>query len=319
VSTPAARLFPLLNQLLRGSGSESGPILLDRRRIFILPTRFGLIFGVFLLAMLIGSINYSLSLGYVLTFLLGGIALIGILHTYKNLDGLKAAAAGASPAFAGQAAAFHFAFESPHPRFSLAISQGKSVPILFDVEGNEHISVNVPTLQRGRLRPGRFTLSTVYPLGLFRAWSYLQFQHAAIVYPEPAGMPLETAAVGKAGSSLQPSQREGSEDFAGLRNWHPGDSPRQVAWKVAARSEVLSTKRFSDIEGGTVLLDWKTLAGLDTEARLSQLTRWVLDAEQAGLRYALLIPGTSIQTGSGALHQRQCLEALALFALTEHD
>jgi uncharacterized protein (DUF58 family) len=308
----------MLTQLLRGRGDEAGPIVLNRRRIYILPTRHGVLFGVFLLAMLIGSINYSLSLGFVLTFLLGGVSLVGILHTYKNLQGLKIADGGASPAFAGDDAAFHLEFESPGSRLALKLRWRDEAPVLFDLDEPRRVTVRVPTLQRGRLKPGRFTLYTVYPLGLFRAWSYVQFGHAAIVYPKPSDSHLEFNAAGETGTSTRASVREGSEDFAGLRAYQLGDSPRQVAWKVAARSDVLATKRFSDVEGGTVLLDWDRLAGLEVEARLSQLTRWVLDAEQANLRYGLRIPGVEIAPGNGAPHRHRCLKALALFGRAEH-
>jgi uncharacterized protein (DUF58 family) len=314
-----ATLFPMLTQLLRGRGSEAGPIVLDRRRIYILPTRHGVLFGVFLLAMLIGSINYSLSLGYVLTFLLGGVSLVGILHTYKNLQGLKIADGGASPAFAGDDAAFHLEFEAPGPRLALKVRRRDEEPVLFDVDDTRRVTVHVPTTQRGRLTPGRFMLFTVYPLGLFRAWSYVQFAHAAVVYPKPSDRGLEFNAAGETGTTTRTSAQEGSDDFAGLRAYQLGDSPRQVAWKVAARSDVLATKRFSDTEGGTVLLEWDRLAGLDVEARLSQLTRWVLDAEGANLRYGLRIPGVEIAPGNGGPHRHRCLEALAMFGIGEHD
>ena len=310
----------MLTGLLQGHGSEAGPITLDRRRIYILPTRHGVLFGVFLLAMLIGSINYSLSLGFVLTFLLGGVSLVGILHTYKNLQGLRIADSGTSPAFAGDDATFHLEFQAPGPRFALSVRWRDQSPLPFDLDqpATQRVTVRVPTAQRGRLKPGRFTLSTVYPLGLFRAWSYVQFDHAAVVYPKPSEAHLAFNAAGETGTTTRTSPREGSEDFAGLRAYQPGDSPRQVAWKVAARSDVLATKRFSDTEGGTVLLDWDSLAGLDIEARLSQLTRWVLDAEQANLRYGLRIPGVKIAPGNGGPHRHQCLETLAIFGLPEH-
>lgn len=317
MATLAAHLFPMLSQLLRGreAEAEAGPIILDRRRIYILPTRHGVLFGVFLLAMLIGSINYSLSLGFVLTFLLGGVSLVGILHTYKNLQGLKIADGGASSAFAGDDAGFHLDIEARAPRFAITARWRDGNRVLFDIDTAQRVTVPVPTTRRGRLQPGRFTLSTVYPLGLFRAWSHAHFGHAAIVYPKPSDTRLEFNAAGETGTATRASQQEGSEDFAGLRVYQPGDSPRQVAWKVAARSDVLATKRFSDVEGGTVLLDWERLAGLEVEARLSQLARWVLDAEQANLRYGLRIPGIEIAPGNGGPHRHRCLEALALFGI----
>ena len=318
MATLTARLFPMLTQLLRGRGQETGPIVLDRRRIYILPTLHGVLFAVFLLGMLIGSINYGLSLGYVLTFLLGGVSLVGILHTYRTLQGLRISDGGAHPAFAGEDAGFTLHFEAPAPRFALALRWRDRPPMRFDIDTPQRITVAVPTTQRGRLTPGRFTLSTVYPLGLFRAWSYVQFEHSATIYPKPAGESLTWHAGGETGTIARPGQREGHEDFTGLRAWQPSDSPRQIAWKVAARSDELATKRFSDSENSTVMLDWDNLKSGDVETRLSQLTRWVLDAEQANLRYGLKLPGVAIAPGNGDLHRHRCLEALALFGLPAH-
>lgn len=320
MASAVARLFPMLSQLLRGRGSEVGPIVLNRRRIYILPTRHGVLFGALLLTMLVGSINYSLSLGYVLTFLLGGIAISGILQTYKNLQGISIDDGGASPAFSGEKASFSLVISAPGPRFSIKLRWRDAEPVLFDINNadSQRININVPAHQRGRLKPGRFILFTSYPLGLFRAWSYVQFDHAASIYPKPAETSLEFKGTGESGSALRASTQEGNEDFAGLRAWQPGDSPRQVAWKVAARSDELATKRFSDAEGGTVILDWDQLANMDSETRLSQLSRWVLDAEQMNLHYGLRIPGMRIDPGNGASHRHRCLEALALYGLDDH-
>ncbi len=318
MATLARRLFPKLDQLMHGRGAEAGPVVLDRRRIYILPTRHGAIFAALLLAMLIGSINYGLSLGYVLTFLLGGMAIVGILYTYKNLQGLKISAGSVSSAFAGEDAVFHLQVEAADPRFALDMRLTNTKQVPFDVATAAHVSMHVPTTRRGRLKLGRFTLSTVYPLGLFRAWSHVEFDLAAIVYPKPSETSLEFITAGETGTAARPSPRDGSEDFAGLRAWQPGDSPRQVAWKVAARSDQLATKRFSDIEGGTLLLDWDSLTGLDSEARLAQLARGVVDAEQGNLRYGLRIPGVEIAPGNGMPHRRHCLEVLALFGLPKY-
>lgn len=320
MASAVARLFPMLSQLLRDRGSEAGPIVLNRRRIYILPTRHGVLFGALLLTMLVGSINYSLSLGYVLTFLLGGIAMAGILQTYKNLQGISIDDGGALPAFSGENASFTLLISAPGPRFSIKLRVQEVEPVLFDLNdaNSQRITISVPAVRRGRLRPGRFTLFTSYPLGLFRAWSYVQFDHAATIYPIPATTSLEFKGSGENGSALRVSTQEGSEDFAGLRAWQPGDSPRQVAWKVAARNDELATKRFSDTEGRTVIFDWGQLANMDNETRLSQLTRWVLDAEQKNLNYGLRIPGMLIDPGNGGPHRHRCLEALALFGLDEH-
>src|SRR5258706_16381309 len=65
------------------------PVTLAQRRIFILPTRQGYAFAVTLLVLLVASINYALSLGFVLTFSLASMAGVAMLHTWRNLAHLK--------------------------------------------------------------------------------------------------------------------------------------------------------------------------------------------------------------------------------------
>ena len=64
---------------------ERGTIVLGHRRVYIVPSRLGLLFGGVLLILLMGSINYTLSLGFALTFLLAGTGLAGMVQTTRNL------------------------------------------------------------------------------------------------------------------------------------------------------------------------------------------------------------------------------------------
>ncbi len=300
--------------------SEAGPVTLDRKRIFILPTRHGLMFSLALLAMLTGSINYNLSLGYVLTFLLGSMALASILHTFRNLARLTVRAGKAPPVFAGQAAVFTVRLDNPGnlPRHAIGLNYGKQPPEFTDAEPSQTalLHFSVPAARRGRLEAGRFSLFSQFPLGLFHAWSNLRLEMHCIVYPRPdnasAPLPLNVQAAGEGAGS-----GEGNEDFAGLRPYHPGDSLRQVAWKAAARGQGLHTKQFSGQARPELWLDWETLPGLGIEERLSRLCRWVLDADAAGQHYGLRLPDQTLELGLGKEHQRRCLEALALFGLPE--
>jgi len=132
-----------------------------------------------------------------------------------------------------------------------------------------------------------------------------------LVYPRPARetLPLPMA---RAEAGQGRSHGEGQEDFSGLRTYRLGDSLRHVAWKAVAREQGMLAKQFSGEAQQDVWLDWDALAGLDTEARLSRLTRWVLDAEASGAHWALRLPGRSIELDAGPSHRQRCLEALAL-------
>jgi uncharacterized protein (DUF58 family) len=297
-------------------GPERGEIVLVQRRIFILPTRAGLGFALILLLMLAGSINYNLSLGYLLTFLLGSVGFTAMLHTFRNLAGLRITAGRTLPVFAGEHARFVLRLHNPSgkTRFSIALSPKNSTPEMFDVSGNTNVlaAASVPTSRRGFLHPGRLTLYTRYPLGLYQAWAYIELDERCLVYPRPApvGTPMPPLAVGNGDSG---GHTNGREDFAGLRQYQPGDSSRHIAWKALARDGVLLTKQFTGQAARELWLSIELAPqGLNLEGKLSCLTRWVLDAHAAGLAYGLKLPARTISIGHGEAHREQCLEALAL-------
>jgi uncharacterized protein (DUF58 family) len=119
----------------------------------------------------------------------------------------------------------------------------------------------------------------------------------------------------ESGSSGTERAGRGEDDFAAIRPFRPGDSPRRLAWKAMARTggDALLVREFEGGSGGRLELDWASLPpGLDTETRISRMTRWVVDAEAAGLAYSLRLPGTSLEHDAGPAHRAACLEALAL-------
>jgi len=320
----------LSNWLFRPKGPEPGPIILTQRRVFILPTRYGIIFGFLLLLMLIGSINYNLSLGYVLTFLLGSMGIISILHTFRNIAGLSIRPGKSNPVFSGQNACFTICLEnfSKINRHSIALQITNNLALLpeyYDVPAKEitFAKIILPTPKRGLLAPGKLTLFTTFPLGIFRAWSYIELDMHCIVYPKPRSTdtppPTPLLQSTKNGIEYGIEYGIGTEDFVGLRPYHTGDSPRDIAWKVLAREQGLQVKKFSGHAQTELWLDWKdpliTKYEMKTELMLSQLTRWVLDAEIRGLNYGLRLPEKTIMPAGGNLHQQKCLETLALFKL----
>jgi uncharacterized protein (DUF58 family) len=302
--------------VFRRHGPEPGVVFLTQRRVYILPTRHGLSFGLALVLMLIGSINYNLSLGYVLTFLLAGLGVVSILHTFRNLVHLYVNAGRASPVFAGEIAHFQIVFENrgAHDRHSLEAVCG-SARARFDVPAKRHCTVElgVRTEKRGSLPLARVTVDTRFPLGLMRAWSYVQPGMHALVYPRPDNAPLPLPdSESETGDSA--SLHVGTDDFAGLRPYQPSDSPRHVAWKASARSEGLLTKFFAGRASSELWFDWDGLPyAMGVEARLSRLARWVTLAEERGLRYGLRLPETTVPLGEGFPHRERCLRELALF------
>jgi len=303
---------------------ERGAIVLGHRRVYIVPSRLGLLFGGALAILLVGSINYALSLGFALTFLLAGMGIAGMVQTARNLAQLSLRAARAEPVFAGEAAHFTLllanAADFDRPEILVRhLDSGAQCTV--DVGGADTVAalMAVPAERRGRLPLGRVMLETRFPLGLFRAWSYVQPDSRCLVYPRPeAGALPPPAASSQAGGAR--ARAQGSDDFSGLRAYQPSDSPRHVAWKAAARSDDMLTKQFA---GDAVAELWLNLgdlpAALGLERRLSRLAGWVLAAARGGAHYGLRIPGTEIAPGSGDAHRAACLEALALFEAPGSD
>ncbi|MGH8753812.1 MAG: DUF58 domain-containing protein, partial [Burkholderiales bacterium] len=233
--------------LFKLKGPEAGPVVLTQRRVFILPTRRGLLFGALLLLLLTGSINYNLSLGYVLTFLLAAMGIISMLHAFRNLAGLQVRPGKTNPVFAGEHASFAVCVDNHRtlPRYAIALTRNKQAPVFCDVaqSATATAEVSVAATRRGWLWPGRITLFTRFPLGLFHAWSYVELDSRCLVYPRPDSSKLPPPKPhSQTGAGFESGQ--GYDDFIGLRPHQPSDSPRQIAWKAAARDYGLLTKQF---------------------------------------------------------------------------
>lgn len=302
--------------LFRLGAPETGPITLHQRRIYVLPTAAGVAFAGALFAMLIASINYNLSLGYGFTFLLAGMAVASIVQAFRNLLGLSLSPSRNDAVFAGETAHLHFTITNNRPqrRPGLRLRRGmESVDFDLPPGTMRTISLPAPSERRGWLTADRIVLETRYPLGLIRAWSVLVPDARCLVHPAPE-RPAPPLPIQGGHTGDHPQAQGGEDDFAGLRPHRPADSPRHIAWKTVARGGPMLTKEFGGQGGGALHLDWHRLpATLDTEARLSRLTAWILTADTAGDAFALTLPDGATGMDSGPQHRAHCLRRLALF------
>lgn len=310
--------------LPRAGTLDAGEVVLGQRRVFILPTRAGLGFALLLAVLLVGSINYALSLGFGLTFLALSCAMVDMVATYRNLAHLRLQQGRVAPVFAGQEAQFELQVfnRTRLARYGVRADFGDVAEArhVADIAPGAHavLTLSVPTLQRGWLAPARVKLSTRFPLGLFNAWSYWRPAARALVYPRPEDGAPPLPLGGAGGDSLRSA---GYDDFAGVRNYQAGDSPRQLAWRQIARLDpaiggALLSKHFEGGGGELLVLDFDALpAALDPELRLARLTRWVLEAESRALPYAFHLGALRLDAALGAAHQAACLRALALHGI----
>ncbi|TMH61351.1 MAG: DUF58 domain-containing protein [Betaproteobacteria bacterium] len=304
-------------RLWRVDAADRGPIVLRHRRIYILPTRRGLALIATLTIMLLTSMNYALSLGHALTFLVAGLVAAALLQTYRNLAGIAASPLAAGEAFAGGDLGFTLSLANPGAErrgIVVAARSGPSLRVDLPAGATRPVQLSVATTRRGRVALGRVTVSTDFPLGLWRGWAYIHFPLAGVAYPAPEAPPPPLPQ-GLEGFDLRLSARAADTELAGLRDYHPGDALSRIAWKAVARGAGWYTKQFEGSGGGGALeLNWAELPpGLDVEARLSRLCAWILGAERETRPFSLTLPGTELVSGSGAGQRRAALTALALF------
>jgi uncharacterized protein (DUF58 family) len=269
-----------------------------------------------------------------LTFLVASMAIVGMHTTHSNLSQIVLRGVRVEPVFAGDVAVFDITASNPTTadRFALRFSFvepsasthwsmlfRRRAPLMTTVStelparGDRAVGVPLPAPRRGRLPAPRIVVETRYPFGLWRAWAYLTPALTAMVYPaaEVDAPPLPATGMGGGeGIGLTTS----GDDFAGVRPYSPGDPQKMIAWRLAARSDELSVKQFEAQGGGELMLDYDSLPRhFDVEQKLSRLTRWVLDADAAHMRYGIRLPGAMTFAGSGAKHREHCLTALALY------
>jgi uncharacterized protein (DUF58 family) len=295
-----------------------GPVLVSRRRVYILPTRYGYVFGLLLVVMLLGSMNYSNSMAFCLTFLLAGLGLVAMNHTHANLVDVQVRTGRVQPVFAGDTARFTLELDNPAPvaRYALAGGWTDHTPqhaTDLAPQRSGSLVLKLPAPQRGWLEAPRFSIVTEFPLGLFHAWTWIELDMACLVYPRPAPRGERPPAT-SGGAGARAGLRAGQEEFAGLRSYQRGDAMRSIHWKSLPKLQTPQVKQFAETLEKELWLDWDSLpAGWDVERRLSQLTRWVLDADSEGRGYGLRLPEFSQSPGRGELHRHECLKALALF------
>ncbi len=316
------RFYRLLQIERRQQPRRAHPVTLAQSRIFILPSRNGWGFSVLIIAMLIAATNFANSSLFILTFLLTGILLVTMFHTYRNMSALTFHPGHGSHCFCGEQAPFALQIENPSANtrqgldFELQDQTTECAGIHVE-KGHTHLTISITSKQRGRLSMPVLLISSRYPFGLFRAWSRVRLDTECIVYPRPANDgPAPPRSHGH--NDSEGISNSGQDDFIGYRNYQVTDSPRHVDWKAVARGRPMMTKLFSSAGDDEWLLDWNSLSAADDEQRLSQLSRWILMAEAGSRRYALQLPGQTLEASRGEAHKHRCLTALAVYGL-DHE
>lgn len=314
------RVRAIALSLTRPRAPETLPVQIDRRRAYVLPTRFGLFYSVLLAGMGAGALNYNNNPALLLCLLLGGTGLASLIAAQIQLTGMRITAIDAEPVTAGQPLLLRVHAQADPSRIRRGLrvdddgmfDEGELEPALLNLDqGRGEAEILLPTVQRGWLDVPRLRIYTTRPLGLARAWTYVWSDAPLLVYaaPESNGPPLPSGSGEQAQARLHPT----GDDVHHLRGYRPGDARRAIAWKASARRDALLVREYEQPLGADVVLDWRQLGHLAYEARISRLARWVDEAERDGRRYRLCLPAQpELGPDRGVAHRHACLRALAL-------
>ena len=291
-------------------------LTLTQRNVYILPTRAGWMLASTLGVLLIGSINYQLNLGYLLTFLLAGCAAAGMVVGHGTLRGLGLHLLPPQPLFAGALALLEVKLVNARrrPRHAIGLAlHGSAHWAWADVpaQGEATVQLSFQPPRRGLHPVPLLTAETRFPLGTFRVWALWRPAAQVLVYPAPESLP-PALPVGepRSGAGLA-GGASASGEFDGVRAYRPGDARKLIVWKKFARAGELVSRDTWQTQRRELWLDFARAGPLDTEARLSRLAAWVLQADAQGLDYGLRLPGIEIAPAGGAAQRLRCLEALA--------
>jgi uncharacterized protein (DUF58 family) len=342
VTSLRARLRQRFRQWWQNRLPVADTTTLTQRNVYILPTRAGLAFAATLTVMLLAAINYQLNLGFALTFLLAGAGVVSMHLTHGTLRGLTLHLRPPAPVFAHEPAALDVVLTNPGsarhglglrlldpPVVSDASTPAPAVAaadraarrdapdpaggtVWCDVpaQGQATAQLRVLLPHRGWHAVPPLVVETVFPFGLFRAWSVWRPAARALAWPAPeTPAPPLPASHAREGDERATQRTEGSE-LDGVRPWRRGDTMRQVVWKKVARSGELVSRETAGAAQRTLWLAWDQAQVPGAEARLSRLAAWVLAADRAGMACGLQLPGQTLEPGLGDGHRRAALDML---------
>ena len=298
---------------------------LTQRNVYILPTRPGLMLGLTLLVLLVASINYQLNLGYVLTFLLTGSAVVGMHVCHGTLRGITMNLIAPDSQFAGANVTIGINVLSKRR----SVRHGIGLAVLgtdhwswtdVPAQGSAKVQIAFQPQRRGLHRVPPLTAETRFPLGTFRVWTVWRPAAQVLVYPAPELHPPPLPPGEPRAGGAATTHQQSTGEFDGVRAYRRGDPLKLVVWKKVAKADELVSRDAQQVQRFELWLDLAQAGKARTagagsapqEHALSRLCAWVLLAERQGLQYGLRLPGQEILPGSGEAHKKNCLQALAM-------
>lgn len=289
----------------------------QHHNIFIVPSLYLLLLLAVIVILWVMSVQFLLNLGYLLVFMLVGVLIMAMMHTFRNLNGLSIECGDFPPVFLGEHAgcAFELANATNEEKRMIDIVCAEQTTEVASVpaSGTVLATIMVTPHRRGFNTLPRISLRTFTPMGFFVAWSYFNPKRPLLAYPRPIITPMPFSLEDQ-GEDRGVHEVPGRENVVGVREYQQGDPLNLLSWKHIVGRDLWVSKMTTQSTGGkTLQFDWQQTTFADTESKLSQLCGWLVTAHQNADAFGLRLPQQLIPVDSGAAHLRRCLEALAHF------
>ena len=346
ISTVAHQLFsPYWQRFFAKRAPHSDSAILSLRNVYIFFSKEGMLYALLLVITFILGVNYGNNLVLGLCFYLGSVWIISLYHTFAHVSGLKIRLHDIQIATVDEPIWITIEVDNDKSKPSRqvqmyfdhsVINQAKtsahnhepsvdrlerwgiaSKQTLASVQGKSLVRLALIADKRGRLQLPRLVVSSVYPLGIMRAWSYVYFASPAWIAPKPIEFDWQDSKVVSSdeGSDWSVYSKKGQNDFDTLDEYVTGESLARVSWAHVARGQGMLTKQFTDTVGQKLVLDYAHMPAVDHEAKLSMLAYAVKTLGDAGQPFVLKLPNekpdSELAVGQGDAYVKACLLRLA--------
>ena len=295
-------------------------ITLGSGNLFIFPSKAGIHFLLSCFILFLLGTNYQNNLILFMVFFLCSFMVTCLLLSFRNVSQLTLSAIDSEAQFAGKNCQFRLRLKHGKQKAQdLFLCFQYHDSDLQPIWEGDTIILYAFARQRGYFKPGRVTLRSSFPFGLYNIWTHIDFDTEVLIYPTPIKNNMQPHSTAKSNSDKSISQTiQGVDQFSTLKSYQPGESLKSVAWKQLAQGRGWLSKQFEQSVSGECVLDIGLLNHLPLEMRVSYLCYHIIELEKRHQRYALVLPNQEIVIGSGAMHQHRCLKALALYKTVSH-
>ena len=278
-------------------------IRLGLRSLYIIPSRFGLLWLTASALLLLVAIQTSSNSTLLLAFVMLGLMFLAMFLTHDTLDGLTLRCGQPAPAFAAELSSYPLILEtrSPRPPIRLRFRDGSQAVSLQLQGGLSRLALPWTPQCRGWQQPPQLQIETIAPLGLFICWTRWLPSQPQLIWPRRRSGPVAEQQASRSGHGL--------EEWQDLRDVRDQERPAVVDWTGAAKGRPLQAKVFNDPSNQDRMLE--PASGIPLDQALEHLTQRVLQLHQLGVRYGLRLRGKTVAPGLGLRHRNACLEALA--------